>query len=190
MIISKNISLHVAWEAIWEEVEKAASEKDHPYRYPILGTVDTNEKPDLRKVVLRDYKDGNRFIIFTDSRSLKVGQIENNPSVSLLFWNDEMSLQLRANGKAEIYTDGETKEQYWEEQGKHGYHSYTSVHTPGERISSPEEAFEWEGLNPGHFCVIEITLEEAEFLQLNGIEHLRAKRVISGERIIDNWITP
>lgn len=66
----------------------------------VLATVDNDGKPSSRVVLLKNF-DKNGFVFYTNYRSKKGFQIEENPSVSLLFFWAKLERQIRIEGIAE-----------------------------------------------------------------------------------------
>ncbi|MFW5755046.1 MAG: pyridoxamine 5'-phosphate oxidase [Tangfeifania sp.] len=64
-----------------------------------VSTIDENSFPQSRIVLLK-YLDENGFVFFTNYKSQKGKSIENNPSVSLLFFWPELERQVRIDGFA------------------------------------------------------------------------------------------
>lgn len=66
----------------------------------IVSTVDENNMPHSRVVLLKEFSDKG-FVFFTNYHSMKGKQIENNPYVSLLFFWQNLQRQVRIEGKAQ-----------------------------------------------------------------------------------------
>ena len=66
----------------------------------VLSTISSNNKPSSRVVLLKDVSDKG-FIFFTNYKSDKSIDIENNNDVSLNFYWPELERQVRINGEAE-----------------------------------------------------------------------------------------
>ena len=64
-----------------------------------LATVSSEGKPSLRKVLLKEVKDG-AFVFYTNYKSRKGREIEHNPSVALLFHWEAQERQVRIEGVA------------------------------------------------------------------------------------------
>ena len=189
-VVSPEITLAEAWKRVLNRVDEALSEDGHPFRYVKLATVDKNKTPQQRTVVLRGYSEGRRFMIYTDSRSGKVNEIRENDSVSLLFYDDREKLQLRITGTASIVKEGEEYKRHWETGGRRSPHSYTSVVPPGSEIANPDEAFDWRLEGTPNFCLIKIKASRMEFLQLDGVKHIRSEKIIRDRDEINRWIAP
>lgn len=190
LIIKPDTSLKDAWSSVLNQVSEAVSEGEHPFRYVTLATVDNMNSPQQRTVVLRDFNEKSEFLIYTDSRSDKVGEIIKNSSVSLLFYHHEKKLQLRVTGSAAIIQSGEEYNKEWEKRGSKSPHSYTSVLSPGTDIGNPKEAYHWLPEEKPNFCLIKIEATYMEFLQLDGINHIRAEKIIHEGKEAIRWITP
>ncbi|PKD45157.1 hypothetical protein CWD77_06810 [Rhodohalobacter barkolensis] len=184
------MTLAEAWERVLARINEAVTESGHPFRYVTLATVDKNNTPQQRTVVLRDFAKDRMFTIYTDSRSDKVFEIRDNDSVSLLFYDDEIKLQLRVSGSASVVKAGEEYKRNWDTRGSKSPHSYTSVIPPGTVIKSPKEAYHWHLEGSPNFCLIKIEAERMEFLQLDGVKHIRSEKIMGDNEDTEWWIAP
>ncbi len=66
----------------------------------ILSTVDSLHRPSSRTVLLKSF-DERGFVFYTNYESKKAEHIEDNPSVSLIFFWSEAARQVKIRGKAE-----------------------------------------------------------------------------------------
>ncbi|MCF6767852.1 pyridoxamine 5'-phosphate oxidase [Thiotrichales bacterium 19S11-10] len=62
-----------------------------------LSTVDENNRPDSRMLLLKDFNHTG-FIFYTNYNSQKSLQLEQNPSASMLFWWPDLHQQIRIRG--------------------------------------------------------------------------------------------
>ncbi|MCB0749507.1 MAG: pyridoxamine 5'-phosphate oxidase [Ignavibacteriae bacterium] len=62
-----------------------------------LATIDENGNPSARIVLLKDYNEKG-FVFFTNYRSIKGKQIEQNPNVAIVFWWGTLARQIRIEG--------------------------------------------------------------------------------------------
>jgi len=184
------MTIEEAWGKVLSELNTAAKNPGHAFRYLSLATVGAKDQPSQRTVVLRDFSQNNRFTIYTDARSEKVEDLRNNNSISLLFYDHDQKLQVTVKGKASVLADGEENLKQWLESRSKGAHSYTSVKGPGEVIEKPDEAYEWNLEDPEHFCVIHIEAHSMEFLQLDGHRYLRSSRELTDGSWKEHWIAP
>lgn len=190
LLVTPEMSLEEAWKCVKNRVRESVTDAGHPFRYVTLATVDKYNSPQQRIVVLRNFAKDSEFTIYTDSRSGKVNQITENDSVSLLFYDNDKRLQLRATGSAEIIKTGEEYNRNWKNNGSKNPRSYTSVVPPGREIKNPEEAYHWDLKSSLNFCLIRVRATRMEFLQLDGAEHIRAEKIIRDRGEIIRWIAP
>ena len=78
----------------------------------VLATADAKGNPSARTVLLKAY-DKNGFTFFTNYDSRKGREMDENPSVSILFLWLEMERQVRIEGKVEKVSR-ETSEKYFQ----------------------------------------------------------------------------
>ena len=62
-----------------------------------LATADKNGKPSARIVLLKDYSEKG-FVFFTNYKSIKGNQLEENPNAALVFWWGTLARQIRIEG--------------------------------------------------------------------------------------------
>ena len=80
----------------------------------VLGTIDKDNKPQNRNVVLRKVDMANSLIRFhTDIRSNKIIDIKNNSSISLLGYDKANKLQIRLTANAIIEESKEVLSDVW-----------------------------------------------------------------------------
>lgn len=65
-----------------------------------LSTVDNEQRPSSRTVLLKSF-DERGFVFYTNYESRKAADIQENPSVSLLFFWSEAARQVKIRGNAE-----------------------------------------------------------------------------------------
>ena len=76
-----------------------------------LATVDAQGCPSLRTVLLKQ-ADTRGFVFFTNSRSRKGRQLDNNPNAALCFYWHCLNQQVEAAGTVEVIPASESDE-YW-----------------------------------------------------------------------------
>lgn len=159
------------FEELKTELQQGTSKKGHPFRYFTLATVGLGAMARLRTVVLRRTTDDLKLVFYTDRRSKKIGHIQENNAVSLLFYHPKKLLQLKIEGKAEIITDPDILQKYWSGVQPKSRKDYTTVSTPGKPISNPDEVEYLEDRN--HFTIVEVIPQKIEYLKLKRPNHLR-----------------
>ncbi|MBV9490133.1 MAG: pyridoxamine 5'-phosphate oxidase family protein [Verrucomicrobia bacterium] len=161
-----------------EQLARAASDPEHPFRYPVFATVDAAGRPALRTVVLRAFtKEPGRLVFFTDRRSPKCGQILRQPASGWLFYDRSRRLQVRVDGLSIVIEDEQGRNHYLED-AKRSWRDYAGRMPPGAVIPYSRAA------DPGalpatndlvNFAVIETRIETLELLLLRREGHLRAR---------------
>lgn len=146
------------------------AKKRHPFKYFTLATIE-NGTPRQRTVVLRKTLTDLSLVFFTDKRTQKVIEIQQNPSCSALFYNPKKLLQLRIQGTAELITDTAQIATYWHTVQQASKKDYTTSIAPGTPIKNPDAvSYSYE---EHHFCPVKIVPNSIEFLQLKRPNHLR-----------------
>ncbi|WP_127844436.1 pyridoxamine 5'-phosphate oxidase family protein [Psychroflexus aestuariivivens] len=155
-----------------EELQSGVSEKNHAYRFATLASI-RNNQPKCRTIVLRAVENNFNIIFYTDSRSDKVEDFQNNPNASALFYNHDSLLHLEVRGKAKVITDPNLINAHWEQVKDHSTKDYTTEKAPGTRIKHPDEVEYSE--NNTNFSVVELVANEVEVLQLKRPNHIRSR---------------
>tara|TARA_B100000795_G_C22768920_1_gene426983 strand:- start:165 stop:707 length:543 start_codon:yes stop_codon:yes gene_type:complete len=166
-------------EAI-RELINGHSKKQHPFRYFVLAT-NENGKPRQRTVVLRKTLLDSSLVIYTDKRTQKIIDIQNNAEFSALFYDAKKLLQLRVEGKAELITDKEQIATYWHTIQASSKKDYTTNIAPGTPIKNPDDVGYKSKEN--YFCPVKLVPSRIEYLRLKRPNHLR----VLFSRIDNNW---
>jgi pyridoxine/pyridoxamine 5'-phosphate oxidase len=166
-------------EAI-RELVNGHSKKRHPFRYFVLAT-NENGKPRQRTVVLRKIVSDSNLVIYTDKRTQKIKDIQDNSEFSALFYDSKKLLQIRIEGKAELITDKEQIASYWHTVQEASRKDYTTSIAPGSIIKNPDAVSYQEKEN--HFCPVKLVPNTIEYLRLKRPNHLR----ILFSRIDTEW---
>ena len=181
MLIKIEDDLKKVLKSVKQEVRRGALDRKHPFRYVVLSSFDTSINS--RYVVLRQVDQSFNLIIYTDVRSKKILDINQNPQVQLLFYHPKKQVQVIISGKAVISTANNSVNHHWRNVNGNAKRSYTTAKPPGTLIQDPIEGHLWdESMEEQYFAVLTITPIKIEVLQLNKSEHLRA--LFSED---DNW---
>ena len=152
------------------ELINGHAKKRHPFRYFTLATIENNE-PRQRTVVLRKTLTDLSFVFYTDKRTQKIEDLQQNSSCSALFYNPKKLLQLRISGTAEIITDKEQIATYWHTIQEASKKDYTTKIAPGTLINDPDGiAYSSE---ENYFCPVKIIPTSIEYLLLKRPNHIR-----------------
>lgn len=151
------------FQETWKELECAAKEPMHPFRVCSLATVTNKGVVKQRIVNFRKLTSSKSLLFYTDSRSAKVNQLQNNPSASVLFYNPIINLQIYISGKVTVHTN----DTLWEDhrlkiEGK-SINDYNTKYPPGKKIKNPVAVKRTKELN---FALLELRPEFIEYLKL------------------------
>ena len=170
--------------ALWDELQRAARDKSHGWRTPVLATRD-GEGADARTVVLREVDAERRqVLIYTDVRSPKVAQLQAHPQATLVAWCPSLGWQLRLKARLSLDTDGLALSSRWARlQLSPAAQDYLSPLPPGSALdTAPVPARDTRG----HFALIRAEVEAIDWLGLRPGGHRRAVFDAAGAR----WVTP
>jgi pyridoxamine 5'-phosphate oxidase len=161
--------------AMWIELSRAARDKAHAWRTPVVATVDDSVSPpraDARTVVLREVDEAQRrLVFFTDSRSPKAMQMSRHPHATVVFWSSVLNWQLRCDVALSIDVDSPTVASRWSRiQSSAAASDYLSFAPPG----SPLDGTARPPLDQPHFAVVAAQVQSIDWLELNPTGHRRA----------------
>ena len=179
--------LSILQTAIWQELERALTERQHSWRYPVLASVDAAGAADARTIVLRDVEAAHqRLAFYSDSRSPKVQQLCADPRATLVVWSPTLSWQLRMSVTVEALDNGLDVSSRWARlKLSPAAQDYLSPLPPGTPIEPWQVADRVRGTRE-HFCVLWATVKGIDWLELHGDGHRRARFDADGAR----WLTP
>ncbi|MDW7695204.1 pyridoxamine 5'-phosphate oxidase family protein [Flammeovirgaceae bacterium SG7u.111] len=161
---------------IWTELTQSCTTKNHPYRTPVVGTINGQYSCELRTVVLREVNRlAHTLTFFTDLRSGKVKDMSLNPTLSWLFYDPTTQVQIRASGDSLLIKDSKILQNYWDRLPENNRKEYASSQAPGSSIEnnftsnllSNKESFK-------NFGVVVSEINKVDWLKLNPFQHQRA----------------
>lgn len=170
-------------ERAWARLALAAMQSD----VVSFATVSLDGAPELRTVVLRDATPGV-LEIYTDLESAKITSLRANPRASILLWDADLQLQIRAQCAVTILT-GDAVADRWHAVPDHSRLSYGITPAPGAVI--PDSTAYKKRPNQSVFAVLSCRVETLDLVHL-GRPHRRA-RVARGSQGGDwsaNWLAP
>ena len=172
--------------AAWHELARAAGDKSHPWRTPVLATVDAGAPPraDARTVVLREVDaTSHTLVFFSDSRAPKLRQLRAAPRGTLLFWSPALGWQLRCAITLEAEDQGLAVSTRWARIAQApAAQDYLSPLPPG----SPLEIAAPAAGQHEHFAVVTAAVQSLDWLELHPDGHRRAAFSSTGSR----WLQP
>lgn len=172
-VMSDNNDLNAIEAETWRTLEAACSGKRTPYTWFTLATVSEGGMPEQRTVVLRDVdRTARTLTFFTDRRTPKVAEIMAQPNIASLFFDAEAMVQLRFSGKAEVLTEGDIWQRYWDSVSENGKADYAALKVPG--TVRPDELTYDTGLAKHNFAAVKIVCDRLDWLKLARSGHQRA----------------
>jgi pyridoxamine 5'-phosphate oxidase len=179
-------SLEEIQAEIWEQLAAATNDLQHPWRTPVLATIN-GHLADARTVVLREVDArARRFMIYTDERAAKVAQLLAHPVGTLVMWSPQTGWQLRCRVHLALEMTGLAASSRWARiKLSPAAQDYLSPLPPGTTIPDP--------LVPSHvpvardyFSIITAQVLAIDWLELHEEAHRRARFDGSAMR----WLQP
>lgn len=169
-------------DQIWKELGRAALDRHHEWRTPVLATSTEDGSVNARTVVLRRVdSDEGQLEIYTDSRSSKVSELSQNPIAQFVFWSTRLNWQLRVRTECTILTSGTYVESLWQNvKQSPSSGDYLTLVEPGAPMTNNESQHhknqnQHQGQNPkNYFAVISCQILEIDWLELSRAGHRRA----------------
>jgi hypothetical protein len=160
---------------IWVELERAAQDRHHEWRTPVLATIAKDGLPNARTVVLRSVdKKLQNLQFFTDRRSPKVSELAAQPASMLVFWSKRLNWQLRVRVQMEVQTTGLQVDAVWKRLSQSvAAGDYLSTDAPGTELPvGQEEPSRVTGTH--HLAILVASVQEIDWLELRRSGHRRA----------------
>ena len=181
---------------VFSLLERGAKKRNDDLHLLTLSTVNAENQPQSRNVVLRKFDVNNSIIRFhTDIRSSKIQEITNNSSVSLIGYDKKNKLQIRISANAVIEDNKKSLSEIWSNMYPMSRECYRVTEEPGKIISSISDvSFQDEGedkLNGfENFVVINCKINIIETLFLFASGHIRAKYNYKDKEFHGEWLVP
>lgn len=178
-------SLDAIAAAIWQELDRAAHDRDHEWRTPVLATVH-GDVPDARTVVLREVDREQRLlVVYSDARAGKIAQLAAQPRATMVMWSRRLGWQLRLRLSVEVETDGLAATTRWARvKLSPNAHDYLSAFAPGSALQDP--GTEPPAAERASFAVLEAQVLAIDWLELHREGDRRATFDADGAR----WLQP
>ena len=171
---------------LWRQLELAAMEKAHPWRTPVLATIN-GHLADARTVVLREIDAREqRFLIYTDERAAKVPQLLSHPVGTLVMWSATIGWQLRCRVHLGLEMTGLAASSRWARiKLSPDAQDYLSPLPPGTPLDADPEPAPAPALRD-YFSVISAKVLSIDWLELHAQGHRRARF----ENNTARWLQP
>ena len=159
----------------WAQVKDS---KKHAFRFFTLATIASDGRPNVRTVVLRNFNPKDiSFTIYTDSRSQKLQELEQDKRAQLLFYDPKRMLQIVVSV---VLLENINENKIYDDIPEHSKKDYSSIIIPGSKINSPDKL--QFNFSKGFFSKLIFKAETIEYLRLKRPNHLRVFF-----KIEDNW---
>lgn len=172
---------------LWHELQQATTERGHAWRTPVLASLGLDGTPQARTVVLRGVDAAAQELrIYTDRRSPKVAELQQQPLVTLVFWSAPLQWQLRAVVRVAVRLDGPEVDAAWARvQHSAGAGDYLTPNAPG-RVLDSADMPSAEAAQPHHLAVLVARVHCLDWLALARTGHQRAR--VEGSAV--TWLVP
>lgn len=167
-------------QRIWMELSRAALDRHHEWRTPVLATLGLDGMPNARTVVLR-YADADALTLgfYADSRSKKIAELAQQPQATLVFWSTRLNWQLRVRVSVSARTSGPQVEAVWAKvKQSRAAGDYLTLAAPGDKLTAAEKAHavvNAQANRPHHLAVLNAKVNEIDWLELARSGHRRAR---------------
>jgi len=172
---------------VWRQLELAAGDQRHPWRTPVLATVN-GEAADARMVVLREVDARQKqFFVYTDERAGKVAQLLSHPRGTLVMWSPTLGWQLRCRVELALEMSGLSASSRWARiKLSPAAQDYLSPLPPGSLLDAPA-APPHLPVARDYFAVIAMQVRAIDWLELHADGHRRA---LFSEGSAARWVQP
>jgi len=161
--------------AVWRELAAAPTDKQHPWRTPVLATVE-GELADARTIVLRETDVAQQtLLLYTDERAGKVDQLQRHPLGTLVMWSPRLSWQLRCRVSLSLERSGLAVSSRWARiKLSPSAQDYLSPLPPGQPLEGGPPPAPERGSRE-FFAVINAQVVSIDWLELHAQGHRRAR---------------
>ena len=187
----------------WELLIDGAANPQHDLHTLALASGSAAHGCVVRTVVLRRAdREARQISFYTDLRSRKIGEIQSDPRVSLLFMSHAEDTQIRIQAEARIHHGDSLAEEAWNGVPLHRRRDYMVSGPPGlpwawptsglpnvleNRAPSEEES----RLGKVNFAVVVCTVKQMDWLYLTPYGHRRANFAWDDAgQLHTSWLVP
>jgi pyridoxamine 5'-phosphate oxidase len=194
--IKESDSLELALEYALNKLQKAVKKRNDDLHLLNVVTVDEQNRPNTRNVVLRDFSIENLTLRFhTDKRSSKIIDIKLNKDICLIGYDKRAKLQIRMDAEAYSIDNEEILMEIWQKMYPMSRECYRVTKSPGDKIESLAEIkFNDENdsnlVGFDNFAAIQCNIKSMEILYLSHTGHIRAKYNNDNGILKGEWLVP
>jgi len=184
----------------WSLLERGARDRRSPYHAPSVATI-TPDGPQVRTITLRHADRAGAIVRFNaDVRGGLVGQLLADPRAMLHAYGAAERTQLRLATRALIHRDDAVSLAAWQATTASAKRCYL-VPPPGSPVAAPSSGLptalerrapsvEESACGYALFCVVELAIEQIEWLYLHSVHKRRARFVRDAAGWRGQWLTP
>jgi len=172
---------------IWKELGRASQDRHHAWRTPVFATTGGDGTVNARTVVLREVNATHQTLcIYTDRRSPKFSELQNEPNALFVFWSARLSWQLRVRVSVTTHTTGPQVDDLWERVRQSAAAAdYLGPASPGSpRPDARSDSTADQATH--HFALLIAQVQEMDWLELSRDGHRRARLLADQWQ----WLTP
>jgi hypothetical protein len=171
-------------QRLWQELHRAAVDRHHDWRTPVLATTGLDGLAQARTVVLREVRRiDQQLLVYTDARSPKVAELLAQPVASLLCWSPRLHWQLRLQLRFSVSRNDAEASAAWERvRQSPSAGDYLAARAPGEQLRETPEPL----LETPQLAVLLGEVLTMDWLELGRAGHRRAK--LDAQRV--EWLVP
>jgi pyridoxamine 5'-phosphate oxidase len=172
---------------IWQQLERAAHDKQHEWRAMVLATVD-GDMADARTVILREVDVRQKQLLtFTDDRARKVAQLLRNPRGTAVMWSPTLNWQLRCRVLLSLEMTGLAATSRWARiKLTPAANDYIARLAPGSPLPASRDvqraAASDAALKREYFAVVNAQVLSIDWMELHADGHRRAVFDVHGAR--------
>jgi pyridoxamine 5'-phosphate oxidase len=200
--INKNgklYNLSAIEEDCWLRMMNGVLQSRNPFHHPVVANANAIGV-NMRTVVLRDACSTEKTLcFFTDIRTGKWAELQQDQTISWLFYDREAHIQIRASGKASLHQNDELANHAWDNINPSSSKNYSSMLSPSSEIIHPLDSIQEDLVMPAkknetgreNFGVVVSKVLWVEWLWLNPPCHFKANFIYDKEgEFTANWLVP
>jgi len=187
---------------IWNELEKAAKDREHEYHNAYFSSLNINGNVSSRTVILRNLSKKENYVSFhADHRSTKIHEIKKNNNCFILFYSFKMKEQIRLEVQSTVHNKNSISKKAWNKTKLMSRKCYLSKSAPGSlsNIATDGIPNHLKGIEPKisesekgyqNFSVIYNYIKSIDWLYLSSQGHKRILFEFKNNRWNSNWKIP
>ena len=199
---SQEMDLMNVESSCWQMLSDAVSDRKHPMRTMVVGSV-SGTMAQIRTIVLRKVEKETRKIYFhTDIRSSKIEDIQSTGQLSWLAYDPAQRTQIRLCGATILHHGDAIAKAQWNLTQHHSRRNYLLPEGPGkihsvdfksveQQLSDFSYTLEESEEGFKNFVVVETTVEKLDWYYAHHTGNRRAGFTYDKGSIIHaDWLTP